>query len=816
MPRDRDHFELPRWQQPLPRRLRGGGRPPPREDRRAHGQELVDQANQVADHLQERQRSAPLGINPQLVFKLQLHPQGNLEEEDLQRMGLRVLARDPNRAIVVFPDQSTLDELRRRLREYAGLVPDAHDYGYLASIEAITELTPADRTGPRLRATPLQPGTMALLDVEIWHSGSYDECIQRLGELRGYLEEYNLRLTDQYIGDSVFLVRAQLDATTLEELLRTDYVKEIDRRPEPTFEMGTVLRQELANLSLPEAEDAALDALVGVVIVDSGVMQGHPLLGPVLGDAQVFPDRLRLRVAGGAEDGDTRNGGHGTAVAGVAIYSDVGRCIEERSFIPSARLFSARVTDDNNEYDEEELIEHQLEEAVRYFLENYPQVKVINISLGDANLVYSDNHYQFRLAAVIDELAYRYRDRDIVFVVSAGNFWPSRLSDEELLQQYPEYLTGTDESRVIDPATSALAITVGGLSYGSGGALRPNAGDRVGRLIAGERGWPSPFTRTGWGVDGSVKPDVVDFAGDMRFEDGRVPGPPAHAGLPTTAKEFAPPEGRLFRTVSGTSYAAPRVANLTARLFGEFPTASSNLIRALIADSARVPEGRPTYLDDKNIWHEDILRVYGYGQPDFLRARWSSDSEVLLLAEDSLALDTFQIYTVPSLPEEFFETPGCGYLSVTLAFDPPTRHTRMDSYLGTTMEFALFRNVSPENVANAIRRLGAEERQSLEEESTLSRLGNGRPSKVDLKPGVNRRKKGTLQRGVARIARANWNYDGEPLQLAVICQRRWAPVDVTDQRFTLVVSVWHDDPTVNLYAHVRQQTRISQRVRIQA
>ena len=65
-------------------------------------------------------------------------------------------------------------------------------------------------------------------------------------------------------------------------MLSTDYVKEIDRRPEPTFEMGAVLRQELGNLSLPEAEDAALDALVGVVIVDSGVIQGHPLLGPVL------------------------------------------------------------------------------------------------------------------------------------------------------------------------------------------------------------------------------------------------------------------------------------------------------------------------------------------------------------------------------------------------------------------------------------------------------------------------------------------------------------------------------------------------------
>jgi hypothetical protein len=776
----------------------------------------VSQADEVADRLQERQRSAPQGINPQLIFKLQLHPRGNLEEQDLQRMGLRMLAKDPSRAIVVFPDQSTLEELRRRLREYTGLVPDAHDYRYLASIEAITELTPADRTGPRLRAAPLQQGTTAPLDVEIWHSGSRKECLQRLQELREYLEWHSLRLTDSYIGEGLFLVRAQLNPTALEELLNTDYVKEIDRRPKPIFEMGAVVRQELSHLSLPEVEDAALESLVGVVVVDSGVMQGHPALGPVLGDAQVFPDRLRHRVLGGAEDGDARNGGHGTAVAGIAVYGDVGRCIEERSFVPHARLFSARVTDDNNEYDEEELIEHQLEDAVRYFLDNYSQVRVINVSLGDDRLVYSDNHYQFRFAAMVDELAYRYRDRDVLFMISTGNFLPPHLSGEEMLRQYPEYLTDMEEARVIDPATSALALTVGGLSYGAGGALSTTADSGVGRLIAGERGWPSPFTRTGWGVDGSVKPDIVDFAGDTRFEHGLIPAPPAHAGLPTTAKEFAPPDGRLFRTVSGTSYAAPRVANLAARLFGEFPEASSNLIRALIADSARVPESRPTHFEGKDTWHEDILRVYGYGQPDFSRARWSSDSEVLLLAEDTLEVDTFQLYTIPSLPVEFFETRGCGYLSVTLAFDPPTRHTRMDSYLGTTMEFALFRNVLPEDVADAIRRLDQVDREDLEAQPTLGNLGKHRPSRVDLKPGVNRRKKGTLQRGVTRIARANWSYDGEPLQLAVICQRKWAPADITHQRFALVVSLRHEDPAVNLYAHVRQQARVSQRVRVRA
>lgn len=111
--------------------------------------------------------------------------------------------------------------------------------------------------------------------------------------------------------------------------MNTDYVKEIDRRPEPVFEMLDIVRLELGQIDI---EIAARDDLVAILIIDSGVMQRHPLLGRALGDAQVFPDRQRERVAGGAEDGDERTGGHGTAVAGIAVHSDVGDCIARPSW----------------------------------------------------------------------------------------------------------------------------------------------------------------------------------------------------------------------------------------------------------------------------------------------------------------------------------------------------------------------------------------------------------------------------------------------------------------------------------------------------
>lgn len=763
----------------------------------------------AADLGQRREQAR--GVDPKLVFRLRLNSDfGALSEEQIERYGLGILAREPGNVVVVFPNSASLEELQRRLSEYAGMGASVHTYGELDAIESIEPLSPEDRIGPRLRERPVQDAERAPLDVELWHPGSREDCRRWIEQLRERVAQSGGRLTDDYIGDSLCIVRVRASGQTFAELLAEDldFIKEIERPPEPTFEMLDVIRfeaEDLPRLGAELPEDA-----VGVLVVDSGVVT-HPLLGPVLGDAQVFPDRMRKRITGGAGDGD-QTGGHGTAVCGIAVYGDLGECIASHAFVPGARLFSARVTDDANRYDEDELLEHQLEAAVTYFLERYPQIHVINISLGNSDSVYRDGSKQFRFAAAIDELAYRFRDREVVFVVSAGNYVPDALTDEELLRSYPNYLLENSAARLLDPATSALALTVGSLSYGAGRRTGGETEDRVDRLVAGEFGHPSPFSRTGFGVDDAIKPDVVDFGGDVRFEGGRIrERVPQWAGIPSTSNEFA--GGRLFRTVAGTSFAAPRVAHLACRLFQEMPGVSSNLVRALIADSARVPSSRPANLARKKEYDDAVLRVYGYGQPDFARARWSSDHEALLVTDGVIDVDQFQLFELPPLPPEFLTADGVGELSVSLAFDPPTRHTRADSYLGVTMEAGLFRNLTPNRVAELLRAELAEERaqRGSAQRESLSRLGSTK--RVALKPGVDRRKAGTLQRGTCRISSANWTYDGNSLVLSVTCRRKWAPVSITSQRFAVVVSISHSNESVPVYEHVRQQIELRQRQR---
>lgn len=808
MPRDREHLALQQWQTPVSRR-KSGGRGSIVRNHNEHGQGLIQEADELVDRFKERRNLAPQGINPKFIFKLQINNKGNFDIEDLEKLGLKFLGRDENKVFVVFPNDETLSDLRSRLNAYISGERKYHD---LTNIEGLFEIKPEDRVGKRLRITPFLEDEESNVDIELWYN-TKRECRQKIDEISEYLRLRGLKVTDWWIGTSICLIRAKVNFAALSEILSFDYIKEIDRRPAPSFEMLDIVQLGVDQIQVMENLS---DNAPGILIVDSGIMQGHPLLRFIIGDAQVFPDKLREKIQGGPEDGDELSKGHGTAVAGIAGYGDVGRCIEQRVFPPVVRIFSARVTDQNNEYDPDELVEHQLSDALKYFLDNYPSIKVVNISLGDDTSVYQDGFYQFRFAAVIDDLAYQYRDKNVLFVVASGNYVPDDINGEEVVTNYPSYLINSDQARIIDPATSALALTVGGVSNGSGRGIDFNQENDTQKLVAQNRGWPSPFTRVGWGVNGAIKPELVDFAGDwILSRDGKLNnryGTQARiAGVPTTAKDFAL-GGNLFRTVSGTSFAAPRVSNLAAKLFNEFPNASSNLIRALIVNSAQVPDSRPPILNGLGISEDDILRLYGYGQPSYDLARWSQQNDVCLLDDDILEIGYFRIYEIPSLPMFYLSTTGEKTISVTLAFDPITRHTRGDSYLGTTMSFYLYKNISPSNLEEAFRANTEEERKK---KIKLPGLLDIKKDCIDLKPGGDRLKKGTVQKGVYTFSEGGkWKYNAEPIYLVITSSRKWTQEEITHQRYAVVVSIKHENDNIDLYSTIRQNARVYQQARL--
>ena len=785
----------------------GGGRSIDRPNRRQHGHVLIEEAETIVR--EHRTRVRPAGIEPALIFKLVLHPGATLDEDELGRLGLTLISRDRDKTLAVFGSDGYLNEFLRRLRSYSGDTPGGPAYANLGGIERIEALTPEDRIGRRLAAQPIGGDDQdAAVDVELWHPGSAEQAREYVQELEQVLPQFEGRVTDSFVISDLAVVRCRITSNTLDQLLDIDWIREVDRIPSATLEPLAVITGDVNEL--PPIIDVPDDA-PGVLIIDSGVTENHPMLRPALGEARAFPDRLGEADGLGPEDGEQRTGGHGTSVSGIAVYGDVAAALGGNRLQPSVSLFSARVLDRNCEYDPDELVEHQLENAVRYFLDTYPECRVVNVSLGDDRHPYRPDDKQFRLAARIDSLAYELQARNVLFVISSGNWGFVAPNPGDEWREYPRYLL-SDVARVIDPATAALALTVGGLATGGQPQRFPDAAGR--RAVAGEHGYPSPFTRTGPAVDGMIKPDLVEQGGDGVYDPTGVGSQDPGVGITTTRRDFAPPGGSLFRRVAGTSFAAPAVSHAAARLFDRYPEATPNLVRALLSDSARVPDNRPSELAGEP-WSQNVLRVYGYGRPDFDRAAGSDQNDTLLIAEGEIAPDSFQLFEIPPLPAEFLETTGRRQICVSLAYDPPTRHTRGDSYVGVAMQARLFRNCSVRAVEAAFR--DWERAPAGPDEETLEARLSQMPSRqrVDLRPGVTLRSKGTLQKGVADIRNRNWSYDGGSFILAVSCLRKWAPEELAAQRFAVVASVKHSDPAVHLYATLRQRVRprLRQRVR---
>jgi Subtilase family len=593
-------------------------------------------------------------------------------------------------------------------------------------------------------------------------------------------------------------------------------VKESDRRPR----VGFAIRSEFnPPLSAFPAVNSPPAHYCGILLIDTGISRGHPLLGPVIGEAEVFPDTKRQFIRGGAED----EANHGTGVAAIAAYGDVEACIRKKSFDPSAWVYSARVMNERNEFDEDLLLENQLEQAILYFINQYPNCKVINLSLGNSEQIYRDGNKQFRIAAKLDELAYQYRHKNLLFVVTAGNSYPHSHRDErELLRaNYPDYLLAPD-ARIIDPATSAIALTVGSLSLGRGSMSYPD--DARKNAIAKIPGCPSPFTRVGFGVDGMIKPELVDWGGDFVLDGDRMASNnDTGVSIVTLSQNYA---SALFHMVIGTSFAAPRVSNLAAQLFTKYSDASSNLIRALVSISAELPAEIPPAFQigsklsqsQKSEQINKQLSVYGYGQADLQRAMYSADHYAVLLEDHlEIAVGSFDIFEIPALPPEFLKTKGTRRLSIALAFDPPTRPTRGDSYLGITMDFNLFKGVDRESIVNAY--INAEKAKKSDDEGNYSEISMKLLKKqftsgclVDFSPNATLRKKGTLQRGSIELSPRATKYDQSPMYLVVTCNRKWVKVeDIPSQRYALVVAIEHSDPGVKLYNRLRNV--VEQRLR---
>ncbi len=766
-----EHLTLPFISGDFSRKKRGGGGYKKAErDKNEFYQTELHAFENIQQKFKNQKKRYKDYFDPSLIFKINVNQSVSEDafRNELRRLGIEVLSPSPDKKgyWVVFTEDEELLEFKKKLEMH--VLNNKYDFFY--AIEGILDIPPEEKIRESLKKEPFREDEYSYLDIEIWRMDNI--------KLEKFLIGFELlinskegKIVDTLTTKNFCLLRVKVNKQLYDEILDSREVAYVDRPPK--LKLETALNTDIQELKM---DGKPPDNAAGILVVDSGILSSHPLLENAIGDEIAISSKYSTKIS---EDEPYDDIGHGTQVAGIALYGDIQKCIENKVFKPEIWIFSAKVMfkdeSGTSAYDEEELLEHQLDAAVRNMVTNYANCKVINLSLGDSAKRMFEDRRQFNLASLVDELS---KELNVIFVISGGNVEFN--IDFNVLDNYPEYLLddSTDIFKIVDPATSALAITVGALSKYNINPFFDNFAE-----------YPSPITRVGLGYGGMIKPEVVENGGGGFGEESDI----------ITINPNWIKEGRLFTLVKGTSFSAPKVSNYIATLINKYPNKSLNLIKALLISSTSIPLKRPEALSKMKIDSGkkeaiNLLKIYGYGKPDIERALFSESNRVILLRENIIKLNHIQIYPV-YLPKEFVETMGDRSISVTLVFDPPINKNRVD-YLGTTFETHLFKNVAIEDV---IRSYSSVKIETEEEEIVPEKI---RPKEIKLHPGINLRKKGVHHKGIKEFKNQPEIDVNIPLVLAVICQDRWIKNEEYEQNYAVIVSIEHSTK-IDLYNKIR-------------
>jgi len=758
---------------------------PTRPSPRGHGETIKSKVDAtVAEQIALPQVK---GIDPELILKVNLA--APVQEDTWRLAGFNVLAQEPNNILVVFTNDTELQEFRARLAEYQkgpqGTQKAPSHNGLFACIDDVSGIAATDRIGPRLRSegivnlAAIDMRVAYTIDIELWDAPTRLDREVRVQNVVTHIEEKEGEVLSRYVGDAGLIVlRARLRGSLLRDVLALPLIARVDRPPIP--DLGERDPPIVTLTAVPEPVHPGDDApLIG--IIDSGSTD-HPLLAPSLEESIGVPESL----------GTADIFGHGTKVAGIAAFGDLRECVSANTFASPVRIISAKVVNDQGQFDDTATIPAQMRDAVRALHER--GCRVINIALGDRFRIPYDGGRASQWAATLDTLA---RELDLVIIVTAGNSAggdraPWGAQPEHITQTYPDYLI-TPANRIVDPATAAVVLTVGSLAHANGLPTEDIAGAEL-RAIA-SLNTPTPVTRSGPGANNAIKPDLVDYGGTCLF-DGMGPriatgNHYASAGMLTLRPDYL---GGLLTAATGTSMAASRIAYKAALLLRAMPSASANMIRALLALSASIPPEAIQCLN--RLGGGAALACCGYGVPDVARELDSEERRVVLIADhQELATDQFALYRIP-LPKEFQTTKGKRQIRVGMAFDPPVRHTRLE-YLGLRVNYHLIRGMKPDDIFEHFRQRTKDEKRFDDLPST---------AKCNLEPSRDIRGTSTLQAATFKMAR-NIDLYGDDYYLAVFAERRWAGEEITHQRFAVAVELEHE-AQINIHQQLRARVRV--------
>lgn len=630
---DRPHIDIsgraiPRPYQ-APQESRGGGSAP--RIREEHGRRLqVELAAAFRGADDTRSQDDRLEASSGVYLEVALRPgdKAKLERKsDGIRPGATHLERNNATTIALFVPDEARPVLEGILRDYASgpltekrQEPQRRDV--VEPIEAIRQARLETLWTDDLQALPAGP--QDAIWWEVWcFKGMEQQLLTAAERLQARVASEDNRLT--FPEATVIPILA--NRVTIELLLfATVGISELRRASvTPTYfiekdrEEQLALAEDLADRTTWPPGDAT-----AVCLLDTGVNRAHVLIEPALAPA----DATAVVADWGHDDGPD---GHGTGMAGLALYGDLVAPLSDRREVALAhRLESVKILPPDG------------------FAPNDPKSygPITQAAAARAEIAAPERNRTFCLAvtndnvsgarpttwsAAIDQAAVGRMAGDDeeaphrLFIVSVGNA-PAHIERRRIL--------APDEYPIEDPGQAWNAITVGGYT------------DKIAIDDDGYDGWQpfvgagelSPFTRTSvsWPQGGApFKPEIVMEAGNRAVSpNGAEVLSVDSLALLTTGPNV---ERHPLVAVAATSAATAQAARLAAMLSAANPTLWPETIRALIVHSAEWTEPMKRTLDTASMRDGyELLRRFGYGVPSYERAVASATNHLALVAQNSI------------------------------------------------------------------------------------------------------------------------------------------------------------------------------------
>lgn len=632
--------------------LRGPDEPPPlpARDPAQHRANLIHQLDRVAEEVAKRPQRARVEGATREVVAVRPEDTAELKPKSLadRKRDVRLVSVDEHTGVAIIdtPDPR-LPHLRKKIDAFAddSKVSESGARRNAPAIAPIANVHVArfgDLAGRRIQSISLQKDAMRWFEIAC--RGGYrnpDELSNSSrNQMKLALERLQLRPAQEYEATErlVFFLRCSLgDLGQVLDMVDCIYEFDVAGPDVRTFLMYEGdLRTEIAEANIiPPAVDAPC-----VSLLDSGIATTHPLLANLIAGA--------VCIVPGYQSSPEDTHGHGTEMAGVAAFGDVGDVLDNGGAAAEHWIESARVwiADD---------AATAREESRPY----WPQMTVDAVdaleSLGHRPRVFATpiaakidrSGLPTYWSHAVDRLAYN-GGAGRLFFVCAGN---ADSGNVEVLDGYP---TMNLEQKIWDPAQAVNAITVG--AYTERVTMAPAAHYDAYAPVAPEEGI-SPHTSSGLVREGdAIKPDVVFEGGNVGF-DGKLPDStiPTLTALTTGHRHAL---GRPLSLLWATSEATARAARFGAQLKRIAPDLRPETLRCLIVHSASWTERMTQQFPNV----DERLAICGFGVPDFELATSCAQQRATVIVED----------TMPNaVPAEASKTKTAKFSRVLKAFRMP-------------------------------------------------------------------------------------------------------------------------------------------------